>query len=74
VATIAEWPALVRIFQLCACLTGQAKSFALRPDEVHIIWALRTRFGLTIKETSDQLQAIKWDRKTPLEDHASAVK
>jgi len=29
VAAIAEWPAQVRMLQLRACLTGQAKSFAL---------------------------------------------
>jgi len=51
VATIAEWPARVRILQLRACLIGWAKSFALGPDEVHILPALRTRFGLMIEDT-----------------------
>jgi len=35
VASIAEWPARVRILQLRACLTGRAKSFTLGPDGAH---------------------------------------
>jgi len=35
--------------------------------------ALRTRFGLTAEEASDQLQAMRRNRKTPLEDHANGV-
>jgi len=73
VATIAEWPARVRILQFRACLTGRAKSFALRSDDEHILRALRTRFGLTAEEASDRLQALKRDRRTALEDHANEV-
>jgi len=73
VATIAEWPALVRILPLWACLTGQARSFAHGPDEAHIMRALRTQFGLTAEEATDRLQALRRDRKMPLEDHASVV-
>jgi len=73
VATIAEWPAQVRILQLRACLTGWAKSFALGPNEAHIMRALRTRFGLTAEEASDDLQVIRRDRRTPLKDHANEV-
>jgi len=73
VATIAEWPAQVRILQPRACLTGRAKSFALGPDEAHILRALRTRFGLTAEEASDRLQVMRRNRRTPLADHANAV-
>jgi len=73
VATIAEWPAQVRTLQLRACLTGRAKSFALGPDEAQIMRALRTRLGLTAEEASDQLQIMRRDRRTPLEDHANEV-
>ena len=73
VATIAEWPARVRILQLRACLTGRARSFALGPDEAHIKRALRARFGCTTEEAADRLQALRRDRKTPLEDHANEV-
>jgi len=52
---------------------GQAKSFALGPDEAHIMRALGTRFGLTAEEASDHLQIMKRDRRTPLEDHANEV-
>jgi len=73
VATIAEWPARVRVLQLRACLTGRARSFALGPDEAHIMRALRARFGLTTEEAADHLQAMRRDRRTPLEDHANEV-
>jgi len=73
VATIAEWPARVRILQLRACLTGRAKSFALGPDEAHIMRALRTRFGLTAEEASDHLKVMRRDRRTLLEDHTNEV-
>jgi len=73
VATIAEWPAQVRVLQLRACLTGRAKSFALGPDEAHILQALRTRFGLTSEEASDHLQVMRRDRRTSLEDQANEV-
>jgi len=73
VAIIAEWPAQVRVLQLRACLTGRAKSFALGPDEEHILRGLRTRFGLTTEEASDCLQALRRDRRTSLEDHANEV-
>jgi len=46
VATIAEWPAPALILLLRACLTGRAKSYALGPDEAHIMRALRPHFGL----------------------------
>jgi len=58
VATIAEWPAPVRVLQLWACLTGWARSFALGPDEAHIMQALRTCFGLTAQEARDKLQGL----------------
>jgi len=67
VATIAEWPALVRILQLWAYLTGRAKSFALGPDEAHILRALRIWFGLRAEEASDRLQAMRRDPRTHLE-------
>jgi len=73
VATIAEWPVRVRILQLRACLTGRAKSFALGPDETHIMRALRARFGLTAEEAADRLQVMRRDRRTSLEDHANEV-
>jgi len=73
VATIAEWPAPVRVLQLRACLTGRARSFALGPDEAHILRALQTRFGLTAQEAADKLQGLRRDRRMPLEDHANAV-
>jgi len=73
VATITEWPARVRILQLRACLTGRAKSFALGPDEAHIMRAFRTRFGLMEEEASDRLQLMKRDRRTPLEDNTNEV-
>jgi len=73
VATIAEWPAQVRVLQLRACLTGRAKSFALGPDKEHILRALRTRFGLTAEEASDRLQVLRRARRTTLEDHANEV-
>jgi len=73
VATIAEWPARVRILQLRACLTGRTKSFTLGPDEEHIKRALRARFGFTPDEAADRLQVMRRDRKTPLEDHANEV-
>jgi len=56
VATIAEWPAPVHVLQLRVCLTGWARSFALRPDEVYIMRALPTRFGLAAQEARDKLQ------------------
>jgi len=74
VTTIAEWPARVRIFQLRACLTGRAKSFAFGPDEAYIKRAFRARFGLTTDEAADSLQVMRRDRRTPLEDHANEVK
>jgi len=73
VATIAEWPARVRILQLRACLTGQARSFVLGPDEAHIKRALRARFGFTTEEAADRLQVMRRDRRTPLEDHTNEV-
>jgi len=73
VTTIAEWPAPVRIFKLRACLTGRAKSFALGPNEAHILRALRTRFGMKSEEASDCLQVMRRDRRTSLEDHANEV-
>jgi len=73
VATIAEWPAPVCILQLQACLTGRAKSFALGPNEAHIMRALWTRFDLMAEEASDRLQAMRRNRRTPLEDHTNAV-
>jgi len=73
VATIAEWPAPVRVHQLRACLTGRAKSFALGPDETHILHALRTGFGMTSKKASNRLQVMRRDRRTSLEDHANKV-
>jgi len=73
VATIAEWPAQVRVLKLRACLTGRTKSFALGPDEKHILRALRTRFGMTPEEASDRLQVMRTDRRTSLEDHANEV-
>jgi len=36
VTTIAEWPATVRLSQLWSCLTGPAKSYALRDNVQHI--------------------------------------
>jgi len=39
----------------------------------HILQALRAPFGLIAEEASDCLQAMKRDRRTPLEDHANAV-
>jgi len=73
VATIAEWPAPVGVLQLRACLTGWAKSFALGPDEAHILRDLRTRFGTSSEEASDRLQVMRRDRRTVLEDHANEV-
>ena len=73
VATIAAWPVQVRVLQLRACLTGRAKSFALGPDEAHILRALRTRFGMTTEEASDRLQVMRRDKRTSLEDHANEV-
>jgi len=73
VAAIAKWLVPVRILQLWACLTGQAKSFALGLDEAHILRAFRTRSGLTAEEASYQLQTMRRDRRTPLEDHANLV-
>jgi len=63
VATITEWPAPVRVLQHRACLTGRAKSFALRPDEAHILRALRTRFDMTSEEASDRLKVMRRDRR-----------
>ena len=74
VATLAEWPAPVRILQLRTCLTGQAKSYALGPDVGHIFQALRSRFGLTARAARDRLRTIRRDRKTSLQDHANAIK
>jgi len=54
VATIAEWPASVRLLQLWAYLTDQARSFALGPDEAYIMQALQTRFGLMAEEATDR--------------------
>jgi len=68
VVTIAKWPAAVRVLQLRACLTDWAKSFALGPNE-----ALRTRFGLMASEASEQLQTMRGDRRTPLEDQVNAL-
>jgi len=73
VATIAEWPAQVRVLQLRACLTGRAKSFALGLDETHILRALWTRFGMTLEVASDRLQVMKRDRRTSMEDNANEV-
>jgi len=73
VATIAEWPAQVRILQLRACLTGWARSFTLGPDEAHIRKALRSRFGFTTDEAADCLQVTRRNRRTPLEDYANEV-
>jgi len=73
VATIAEWPAQVRVLQLRACLTSRAKSFALGPDETHILRALQARFGMTPEVASDRLQVMRRDRRTSLEDHANEV-
>jgi len=73
VATTAEWPARMRILQLWAYLTGRARSFALGPDEAHLRRALRARFGFTADEAADRLQAMKGDRRTPLENHAKEV-
>jgi len=73
VAATAEWPVRVRVLQLRACLTGRARNFALGPDEAHILRALRARFGLTTEEASDQLQVMRRDRRTSLEDHANEV-
>jgi len=73
VAAIAEWLAPVCIFKLRACLTGQAISFALGLNEAHILRALRTRSGLTAEEASYQLQTMRRERRTPLEDHANLV-
>jgi len=56
-----------------ACLTGRVRSFALRPDEAHIRRALRARFGFTADEAADRLQAMRRDRRTPLEDHPNEV-
>jgi len=73
VATLAEWPAPVRILHLRTCLTGQAKSYALGPDVGHIFQALRSRFGLTACAARDRLRTIRRDRKTSLQDHANAI-
>ena len=55
VATIAEWPASVRLLQLWAYLTGRARSFSLGPDEAYIMQALQTGFGLMAEEATDRL-------------------
>jgi len=55
------------MLQFRACLTGQAKSFALGPDEAHILRGLRARFGRTAKEAKDRLQALRRSRRTTLE-------
>jgi len=73
VATIAEWPAPVRILKLRACLTGQARSFALKPDEAHIVRALRTRFGMTAQDAKVKLQGLWRDRRTSLQDRANII-
>jgi len=52
---------------------SEEKSFALGPDEAHILRALRARFGLTTDEAADRLQVMRRDRRTPLEDHANEV-
>jgi len=73
VATIAEWPEPVRIFQLRACLTGRARSFALTPDEAHIVKALRTWFGMAAQDAKVKLQGLWRDQRRALQDRANII-
>jgi len=73
VATIAAWPAPIRLLQLRSCLTGPAKNYAVGESVGQIYQALRTRFGLTAREARTKLQNMKRDRRTSLQDHANAI-
>jgi len=73
VATIAEWPALVRLLQLRSYLTRPAKSYALGDDIHHIFQAFRAQFGMTTRDAKDKLQSMRRDRRTSLQDHADTI-
>jgi len=66
VATIAEWPAPVRVFQLPACLTGWARSFA-HAGNPKSFWSDSPR------NHSQVANLLRRDRRTPLEDYANAI-
>jgi len=73
VAAICRWPARVTLIQLQLYLTGPTKPYGIGQDAGDIFKALRARFGLTARGARLQLQGLRRNLKTNLQEHATVV-
>jgi len=73
VAAICRWPNRVTLIQLRLCLTEPAKLYGIGQDVEEKFEVLRARFGLIARDARVQLQGLRRNPKTSLQEQAIVV-
>ena len=73
VADASRWEPMVRLLKLKEALTGKARDCVQPATFAGVTDALRTRFGLTVRQARAGLEGLYRDPRTNLSDHALEV-
>jgi len=73
VMEVNQWPPRVALLKLRMSLMDKAKPYGLGPDINGIFASLQARFGISAVDARAQLQRLRRDPHTPLQEHAATV-